>query len=320
MPADPSLAVVDMGSNSFRLLIARVESSLTGRRIVPVGSDKQTVRLARGLRADGTLDEDSRQRALAAMTAFERRLRFFPANRVRAVATSTLRVASGTERFLAQAEKALGAPIEIISGRTEARLIYLGVAHELPTDGRKRLVIDIGGGSTESVVGKDHQAIVAASSPVGCVTLSSRHFPGGFVSRDSFEAARHEARAAFALLARRVSAHHPEYAIGTSGTARSLIRIAQQHWGREALDRHALAYTRDALTRAGHPQALELRGLDDDRKPVLAGGLAIMMAAFDAFDIAAMHYCDSALCHGLVHSLVAEGHRQLLRPAITQQA
>lgn len=314
MPADPSLAVVDLGSNSFRLLIARVESPVTGHRIVPVDTDKQTVRLAGGLRADGTLDEDSRARALTALSAFGRRLQFFPRGRVRAVATSTLRVACGTERFLAQAETALGAPIEIISGRTEARLIYLGVAHELPADGRRRLVIDIGGGSTETIVGMDRQAIVADSSTVGCVTLSSRHFPGGFVDRDSFEAARHEARAAFALLARRVAAQRPEYAIGTSGTARSLIRIAQQHWRRDTLDRHALARTRDALTRAGHPQALELHGLDTDRKPVLAGGLAIMMAAFDAFDITDMHYCDSALCHGLVHSLIDEKNRQSSLP------
>lgn len=318
MPAGQPLAVVDLGSNSFRLLVARVEASAAGRRIVALDTGKQTVRLAGGLRVDGTLDEESRRRALVALTAFGRQLRSFPTGQIRAVATSTLRVACGTERFLAQAETALGAPIEIISGRTEARLIYLGAAHVLPADGRKRLVIDIGGGSTETVVGIDRQAIVADSSTVGCVTLSSRYFRDGFVDRDSFEAARHEARAAFALVARRIEAHRPEYAIGTSGTARSLVRIAQRHWQRDTLDRNALACTRDALIGAGHPRALELRGLDADRKPVLPGGLAVMMAAFDAFDITDMRYCDAALCHGLVYSLIGEEGLQPLMPATAQ--
>ena len=149
------LAAVDLGSNSFRLLIGRVENSPLGELVLPLDGVKQTVRLAGGLREDGSLDAASRQRALLALAMFGERLRSFAPEAVRAVATNTLRVASNAAQFLATAEAALGFPIEVVSGLEEARLIYLGAAHELPRDGVPRLVVDIGGGSTECIVGTD---------------------------------------------------------------------------------------------------------------------------------------------------------------------
>ena len=143
------MAAVDLGSNSFRLLIGRVRQSSLGAQILPLDILKETVRLAAGLQADGHLDAASQQRALLALHRFAERLRSFGPNRVRVVATNTLRVAANAKHFLNGAEAALGFPIEVISGVEEARLIYEGAAHDLPRDGQQRLVVDIGGGSTE---------------------------------------------------------------------------------------------------------------------------------------------------------------------------
>src|SRR5690606_19168322 len=158
-----------------------------GELVLPLDGVKQTVRLAGGLREDGSLDAASRERALLALTMFGERLRSFAPEAVRAVATSTLRVASNAAQFLESAEAALGFPIEVVSGLEEARLIYAGAAHALPSDGVPRLVVDIGGGSTECIVGTDMRASTLESAPAGCVVLSTRHFPDGRVGREAFE-------------------------------------------------------------------------------------------------------------------------------------
>ncbi|MFP5407213.1 MAG: exopolyphosphatase, partial [Gammaproteobacteria bacterium] len=208
------LAAVDLGSNSFRLVIARVERHAGGRRIEALAGLKRTVRLAAGLRDDGMLDSASQKRGIEALAHFREHLNEFSPQAVRAVATNTLRVARNARNFLATAETALGFPIEVISGREEARLIYSGAAYSLPEDGRPRLVVDIGGGSTECIVGIDRQARVLESAPVGCVALSQRFFPEGSVDRASFEQARTLARSVFEPLAGAFAKHSWDYAMG----------------------------------------------------------------------------------------------------------
>jgi len=313
------LAAVDLGSNSFRLLIARVETSPLGELAVPLDAVKQTVRLASGLKRDGSLDEESRRRALLALTGFGERLRSFSPDAVRAVATNTLRVARNANRFLATAEAALGFPIEVISGLEEARLIYLGAAHSLPTDGESRLVVDIGGGSTECMVGIDMQATTLESASVGCVVLSNRHFAGGRVDSDAFETAYYEARAVFAQIADPFGSHHWRYAVGTSGTSKSLWQIARMQWGADALDRESLARTRKALLAAGDVDSVRLAGLRPDRRPVLAGGLAVMMAVFDELGIESMSYCDGALRQGVIHDLLGRDEGRDVRAITIEQ-
>lgn len=291
-------------------MIGSVECSPAGELVHPLDNVKQTVRLASGLRDDGTLDEVSRNRALFALAAFGERLRSFAPETVRAVATNTLRVARNAAHFLATAEAALGFPIEVISGLEEARLIYLGAAHSLPCDGQPRLVIDIGGGSTECIVGTDMQANALGSIPVGCVVLSTRHFAEGPVRRKTFDRAYYEARAAIAQVADSLRSKRWRYAVGTSGTAKALWQIAQAQWGVDGIDRESLAGIHAALIAAGDVESLELAGLRVDRRPVLAGGLAVMMAAFDELGIESMRYCGGALRHGVLYDLLGrrEGH------------
>ncbi len=302
--ANRLLAAVDLGSNSFRLMIGRVERSPAGELVHPLDNVKQTVRLASGLGADGRLDELSRKRALLALAGFGERLRSFAPGTVRAVATNTLRVARNAAHFLDTAEAALGFPIEVISGLEEARLIYLGAAHSLPCDGQPRLVIDIGGGSTECIVGTDMQADVLESVPIGCVVLSTRHFADGRVRYKTFDRAYYEARAAFAQVADSFASSRWRYASGTSGTAKALWQIAQAQWGVDEIDRASLAGIHAALLAAGDVGLLELAGLRADRRPVLAGGLAVMMAAFDELRIESMRYCGGALRHGVLYDLL----------------
>lgn len=313
------LAAVDLGSNSFRLLIGRVEDSALGEGVLPLDGVKQTVRLAAGLRDDGSLDVASRHRALAALAMFGERLRSFAPEAVRAVATNTLRVASNAAPFLATAEAALGFPIEVISGLEEARLIYLGAAHALPCDGEPRLVVDIGGGSTECIVGTDMRASTLESAAVGCVALSTRHFADGRVGREAFEHAYYAARAVFAQVAEPFQDHGWQYAVGTSGTAKSLSQVAQAQWGADELDRDALARIHAALIDAGHVDSVRLAGLRPDRRPVLAGGLAVMMAAFDELGIDSMRYCGGALRHGVLYDLLGRSEGRDTRAITVEQ-
>src|SRR5690606_19283865 len=175
------LAAVDLGSHSFRLLTGRVDRTGLGEQIRPIDALKDPVRLAAGLGPDGVIDAAARRRGVEALARFGERLRSFAPDAVRVVATNTLRVATNAHDFIESGEAALGFPISVISGREEARLIYLGAAHELALDGQNRLVIDIGGGSTECVIGRNYDSLLLESAGVGCVTLTSRYFGDGSI-------------------------------------------------------------------------------------------------------------------------------------------
>ena len=298
------LAAVDLGSNSFRLLIGRVEQTPLGEQILPLDALKEPVRLALGLDARGALDTASRQRGVDALYRFGERLRSFSPDAVRAVGTNTLRVASNAWHFLASAEAALGFPIDVIAGHEEARLIYLGAAHALPADGQRRLVVDIGGGSTECMLGTDYAPALLESAQVGCVTLSERFFPGGRVDARSFERARFAARDALAPIGSACREHGWHYAVGPSGTAKALAQIAQQGLGAPGLTHDALTRLATLLVKAGHADRLRVDGLRADRRPVLAGGLALMCAVFDELEIAEMRYCPAALREGVLYDLL----------------
>ncbi|TXL65430.1 Ppx/GppA phosphatase family protein [Zeimonas arvi] len=319
MPEQQLLAAVDLGSNSFRLMIGRVAPGADGHVIEPLDNLKRTVRLAAGLRDDGMLDAESQTRGVEALARFGERLRSFAPQTVRAVATNTLRVAGNAGHFLATAEAALGFPIEVISGHEEARLIYLGAAHALPRDGRQRLVIDIGGGSTECIVGADFEPRVLDSAGAGCVALTRRFFADGEVTEERFGRAYAAARARFEELSHPFVARGWDYAVGTSGTAKALVQIARSEFGLPLLDRDALSRIRAALVVAGHADRLSLQGLKPDRRPVLAGGLAVMTAAFDEFGIDSLDYCGGALRHGVLHDLVRRSDGADLRTTTVAQ-
>lgn len=304
MPDRRLLAAVDLGSNSFRLLIGRIDQHSLGDQISPIDSLKDSVRLAAGLGADGHLDNESQQRALDALHRFGERLRSFRPDAVRAVATNTLRIARNSRAMLTKAEAALGFPIQVIAGQEEARLIYLGAAHALPLDGAQRLVVDIGGGSTECVIGRDYGSILLESANVGCVSLSKQFFPDGQVSADNFAHALYAARAILAPIASQYRQQGWSYAVGTSGTAKSLTQAVQSSFGADTMTREHLAAFADLLIKAGHVDRVRIDGLKPDRRPVLAGGLATLCAVFDELGVESMRYCNGALRQGVLYDLL----------------
>lgn len=309
MQHQPILAAVDLGSNSFRLQVARAE----GEQLYLLDGLREPVRLAAGLTADLYLDAAAQQRALAALELFAERLRGLPSAAVRAVATNALRVAKNAADFLPQAEQALGFPIEIIAGAEEARLIYLGVAHGLPPSDANRLVIDIGGGSTEFIIGNGLVPLQLESLYMGCVSFSNRFFPDGAITKHNLKQAELAARTEVQSI---VSAFKGEWqtAFGSSGTARVLCEILEQGgYSKSGITRDGLEQLRAELIRAGNVRKLDLPGLRPDRVPVLAGGFAIMYAAFCELDIERMETATGALREGVLYDLFGRFHDNDMR-------
>ena len=313
------VAAVDLGSNSFRLQVGRVVDD----QIYPLDSLKEPVRLAAGLTAQKTLDGHSQLRALEALARFGERLRGFDAGAVRAVATNALRVAKNAPQFLAQAEAALGFPIEIIAGREEARLIYLGVAHTLPNPRAQQLVVDIGGGSTEFIIGRDIQPIELESLYMGCVGFSLKYFPRGRIEKSGMKAAELAARKELEAIVRQYRKTGWEEAVGSSGTAKALADILELNGlsgaGEPGITRDGLERLRGILLHAGDVGRLTLQGLRADRLPVLPGGLAIMLAVFREFNLERMTFSEGALRLGVLYDLLGRYHHQDLRNATVQQ-
>lgn len=315
------VAAVDLGSNSFHLLIGRVAESSLGYQIVAVDSLKESVRLAAGLGGDKRLDATSQARALHTLQRFGERLRSFSPDRVRAVATNTFRVAKNGQEFLRTAEAALGFPIEIIAGQEEARLIYTGVSHSLPSDGQKRLVIDIGGGSTEFIIGTNYEPEVMESVYVGCVRFSREFFPAGKITRSAMKAAVLAAREDIQVIRESFVNVGWRVAIGSSGTAKAICEAMLAN-GMSAfgITADGLDKLRHQLVRAGRVEDAGLSGLKADRMPVFAGGVAIMSAIFDELGIDVMHYGEGALRLGVLYDLVGRTQHEDMRRISVEQA
>lgn len=307
------IAAVDLGSNSFHLEVGRVVYG----QIYPLDTLKEPVRLACGLTPDKLLDEVSQTRALAALSRFGERLRGFQPGSVRAVATNTLRVARNAAAFLAKAERSLGFPIEIIAGREEARLIYLGAAHALPPTRDRRLVVDIGGGSTEFIIGKKIEPLLMESLYMGCVSYSLRFFPDGRVDNRRLTEAELSAAREIQRLAQAYRQLGWSEAAASSGTARAIADLLEMNGlnpgGGEGITRAGLEKLRSLLVRAGSPESLGLTGLRGERAPVLPGGLAILSAVFSELGIERMIYSEGALRLGVLYDLLGRFHRRDMR-------
>jgi len=309
-PVPESVAAVDLGSNSFHLIVARVSS---GEAVV-VDRLREMVQLASGLDSSKRLAEKARNRALDCLRRFGERLRPMPAKTVRAVGTNTLRVAHDTDEFLAQAEEALGHPIETISGIEEARLIYLGVVHSLAEPTSRRLVLDIGGGSTELIVGDGFEPLRMESLYMGCISMSQAHFGDGEITSGRWKRAELEARRELEPVRARFRGTDWEQAVGASGTARavdSVIRAAG--WSKKGVTAKALRRLRDAMIELGHVDLLELPGLTPNRRSVFPGGVAILTAAFEALEIDALRYSEGSLREGLLYDLLGRIRQEDVR-------
>ena len=298
---DALLAAVDLGSNSFHMVVAR---HVLGQLRV-IDRLRETVRLAEGLDGDGELRADVRARALACLTRFGQRIRALPAQQVRVVATNTVRQLRAPRAFLQAAEAALGHGVEVISGREEARLIHLGVTHALPARGRRRLVIDIGGGSTEFIIGRDHEALERESLQVGCVASTRRFFADGKLSRKRWKEALTEVSAEMQQFARSYRQRGWDEAIGSSGTIKAISRIAAaSKLTRGAITAQALAELVERALAAERIDAIALPGLTAERRPVIAGGLLALQAAFTVLGIERMQASKAALREGVLHDLL----------------
>ncbi len=309
------IAAVDLGSNSFRLQVSRVVHG----HPYTLDSLKESVRLAAGLQPDKTLSEASQQRALACLERFGERLRGVPREAVRAVGTNALRVAKNAPQFLRRAEAVLGVPVEVIAGHEEARLIYVGVTHSVPRARGRRLVVDIGGGSTEFIIGRGHTPRHLESLYMGCVSFSARYFPGGRVTAKAFRYAELAAAAEMQVLARRFRAPHWDHAVGSSGTARALAELLEQNgFAGQGITAAGLAFLREHLLAAGDVRRLALAGLRPERAPVLPGGMAIMCSVFRELGIERMQTTECGLREGVLYELLGRIEHQDIREGTVQ--
>jgi exopolyphosphatase/guanosine-5'-triphosphate,3'-diphosphate pyrophosphatase len=312
VPEYSTLAAVDLGSNSFRLQVARV----VGNQLYELDSLREPVRLAAGLGPDKRLNDESQAGALECLKRFGERLRGLPPHAVRAVGTNTLRVAKNAPQFLRRAQAALGFPIEVIAGREEARLIYVGVAHELPASEERRLVMDIGGGSTEFIIGARFRPQKMESLYMGCVSYSLRYFPGGRISKGNLKQAELAARSELQTIAAGFSREEWDRAFGSSGTVRAIGDILElTGLASGVITRDGLRELRERLLRAGSADRLDLPGIRSDRAPILPGGFAILHAAFSELGIERMTPANGALRQGVLYDLLGRYHRKDMREA-----
>lgn len=299
------LAAIDLGSNSFHMVVAQY---LLGQLRV-VDRLRETVRLAEGLDARGGLSAEARQRAYLCLSRFGQRIRDIPPQHVRAIATNTVRRLAAPQAFLMPAESALGHAIEVVAGREEARLIYLGVAHAQPSKrDRLRLVLDIGGGSTECIIGSGFEAIERESLQLGCVATTRRFFGDGKLTARRWREALTEVTAEFQQFAAPYRALGWDDAIGTSGTNKAIGEIcAAMKLTKGAILAEALPPLRERLLLAGRIEAIDLPGLSADRRPVIAGGLLVLEAAFDALGLQRVAVSKAALREGVLHDMLERG-------------
>jgi len=295
------LAAVDLGSNSFHLVVARY----THGQLVVIDRLREMVRLGAGILEDGRIDKEIAARALDCLERFGQRLRDMHARSVRVVGTNALRIARRKQAFLERAREALGHPIEIVSGMEEARLIYSGVSHTLPAEPGRRLVVDIGGGSTEMIIGEAHEPLLLESLHVGCVSISQRFFGDGKLSPKRIERARLAVRQELEPAQEAFVKRGWDRAVGSSGTVRAIAEsVRELDTAATAITPAGLAELLALLERAGHVRALELEAVTEERRAVFPGGVVILAGIFEALRVPQMRFAEGALRDGLLHDMI----------------
>ena len=293
------LGALDLGSNSFHLLIAQESHG----RVQVLDKHKEMVRLAEGLRSGKSLDAAVVTRALECLERFAQRLRPLDPSNVRIVGTNTLRKAKDSQ-FLAQAEQILGHKIDIISGREEARLIFMGVCHDLGGEDTRRLVVDIGGGSTELILGRKTSPEQLESLYMGCVSMSQKYFADGVITKQAMQKAINHALVELEPVTHDFVEQGWESSVGASGTINAVREVNAHLTGEDLISSKGLAEIRNKLISAGNLSELNLAGLADERKAVFPGGVAILSAIFEALQIENMMAAQSALREGLIYDLL----------------
>lgn len=312
------VAAIDLGSNSFHMIVARLEESGT---LSIIDRLRENVRLGGGLDNNGIINESAQNRAFECLESFAQRIRDLPPSAVRIAGTNTLRVAVNAEEFVHKAEEILGHPIEIIEGREEARLIYLGVAHGLATKEGKRLVIDIGGGSTEFIIGRGMTPLRRESLYTGCVSSNKRFFDDGTITIKAMKDAETDAALTLLSQANDFKAGNWDEAIGCSGTIKAIANIVHEEgWCVNGISYKSLQKLQDTLIEAKHIDNVRLSGLSENRKPVIAGGLSVLLAIFKILNIEQMQVSDQSMREGLLYDLVGRITHHDVRDATIEAA
>lgn len=295
------MAAIDMGSNSFHMVIARLENG----EVRPIQKMAEKVMLASGLDNKQMLDADAFARGLDCLRRFAACISHIDPKWVRCVGTNTLRQARNGEAFLRQARQILQCPVEVVAGREEARLIYLGVSHTLADDGGKRLVFDIGGGSTEFIIGERFEPILTESLHMGCVSYRDRYFPNGKITEGNFRKAVMAARAEIETIENTYRKKGWIDAVGASGTVKAIQNALMENgWYQEAITLSGLYKLRNKVLSFHHLDALDIAGIKADRRSVLPSGLVILIAIFEQLGLQEVHYSDGAMREGILYDLL----------------
>ncbi|HMY29014.1 MAG TPA: exopolyphosphatase [Agitococcus sp.] len=305
------LAAIDLGSNSFHLAIARLDHGEVRR----IDSLSEKVQLGAGFDKDKNLTLEAQARALACLARFAQRLQAIPLRYLRIVATNALRQANNSAQFIEQAEHILKKRIEIVAGREEARLIYLGVSHTLAEEGR-RLVVDIGGGSTEFIIGENFEPLATESLQMGCVAYTQRFFADGSISAKALDKAIMAARQEVMAIANAYRDLGWHSVVGSSGTIKATRQIlAQNGWASPEgfITKEGLAKVRDVVLACKHVSELNVVGLKDDRRAILPAGYAIIQAVFDELNLETMNYSDGALREGVLYDMLGRFSHEDIR-------
>ena len=305
------LAAIDLGSNSFHLAIARLDHGEVRR----IDSLSEKVQLGAGFDKDKNLTPEAQARALACLARFAQRLQAIPLRYLRIVATNALRQANNSAQFIEQAEHILKKRIEIVAGREEARLIYLGVSHTLAEEGR-RLVVDIGGGSTEFIIGENFEPLATESLQMGCVAYTQRFFADGSISTKALDKAIMAARQEVMAIANAYRDLGWHSVVGSSGTIKATRQILVQNgWASPEgfITKEGLAKVRDVVLACKHVSELNVVGLKDDRRAILPAGYAIIQAVFDELNLETMNYSDGALREGVLYDMLGRFSHEDIR-------
>ena len=306
----PLIAAIDLGSNSFHMVLAKTDQ----REIRILERIAEKVQLAAGINAQLQLQDDAMERGLECLRRFAQLIQDLPQGAVRVVGTSSLRVAQNRQSFIQRAEDILGHDVDVISGREEARLIYLGVSHTLADTPGKRLVIDIGGGSSEFIIGQQFESLLRGSLQMGCVSFTQRFFKDGQITPARYAQAYTAARLELMELEQSLRRMGWQDTVGASGTIRSISQaLAAGGQSSGEITAVGLSWLKDEVLRIGDINKIDMPGVKPERNAILPAGLALVDAIFDALNIEQMTPCDGALREGLLYDLLGRHQHEDVR-------
>ena len=315
--SQPLLAAIDLGSNSFHMVVAQLVQG--EMRTIEKMSEK--VQLAAGLDEQHYLSAEARERGLECLRRFSQRIASMQAQSIRVVGTNALRAARNANQFIHAAEQILGCPVEVVAGREEARLIYLGASHTLADDLGPRLVVDIGGGSTEFIIGERFETREAESLHMGCVSFRNHYFPDGTITAERMDSAITHAKQELLNIQQHFRARGWENCVGTSGSIKAIqsvvgnLSLALEDGG---ISRDAMEQLRAKLVTLGRVEQLESLGVREDRRSIFPAGFAILLAAFQSLSIQSMSFADGALREGLLYDIIGRDTHEDVRERTIQ--